>query len=151
MSTAVSTLIDALITRLDAVLTSGSGWQKLPNAYSVEDNPDSFLKQGYSIGFGKGRNSKKMLSNILSMDREFIVTISRAMDATDLDLDTRVSIEKTLLEDMRAVVADFNVNAGTGTQNVDFESDNGVEFFKLNEQDFLYIQGVFSSVTFEQL
>lgn len=146
----VSDVFDNMLSRLVTVL--GAGWNELPNAYEVVDNPENILTLGYGLAYGPGQNFKKSLGSQLSMKRELVVLLSRKVDATDLDPTSLQTVAKQLLEDLHTVVAEFekNTSINTGQIVATFESDTGVQFLGTGTGRFVYVQGTFSATYFEQ-
>jgi hypothetical protein len=149
----ITTAFDAFVTRVDAVLTSGNGWMKLPNAYAINQNPDIMLKKGYAVGIGAGSNTKKSLGNLISIRRNLFVHLSRALDALDLDVSLRQTTEKTLLEDLKLLVADVETaqTLNAGQIFVTFEGDDGIESIDGESSEFRAIKANFVIEYFEQL
>lgn len=147
---AVSTMFDNLKTRVAAVLT---GFNELPDAYAIEGNPDLYLKKGFSIGFGAGVNSKRLQSNKMSIRREMVITISRALDATELDPSGKQTTAKQLLEDLRSVISDLELNStlNNGQTIAGFEADQGIQSVDGEKENFLFVQGTFAVEYFESL
>lgn len=149
----VSTAYDNFVTRIDAVLTSGAGWVKLPYAYSVDKNPEIYLKQGYALGIGSGSNTKRVLSNTISISREFIVTLTRTMDTLDLEVTGRQSAEKTLFEDLKLVIADIEGNSTLNAGQIlcSYQGDGGIEYVDGETSEFLSLRAIFVIEYFETI
>lgn len=147
----ISTAYDNFVTRVDAALTSGAGWNKLPNAYDVEKNPEIYLKQGYAIGLGAGTNTKRLQSSTISISREFNVTISRSFDYPDLEVTGRQTTEKTILEDLKGLVADIEGNSSLNSGQIfcSYQGDGGIEFVDSENAEFLSIRATFLVEYFE--
>jgi hypothetical protein len=150
---AISTAYDAFVTRVNAVLTSGNGWVKLPHAYRIEKNPEIYLNQGYAIGLGPGINTKRVLSNTLSISREFFVTIVRTQDSTDLEVTLKQTAEKTLFEDLKLLIADLEGNStlNQGSILCSFASDAGIESVDGETAEFLSLRATFLVEYFETI
>ena len=149
----ISTAYNNFVTRVDAVLTSGNGWVKLPNAYRLEKNPEIYLNQGYAIGLGPGVNTKRVLSNTLSISREFIVTLVRVQDATDLEVTLKQTAEKTLFEDLKLLIADLEGNStlNSGSILCSYQGDGGIEAIDGETQEFLSLRATFIIEYFETI
>lgn len=147
----ITTAYDNFVTRVDAVLASGSGWVKLPNAYSIDKNPEIYLRQGYAIGLGTGTNTKRVQSNTISISREFIVTIVRALDATNLEVTGLQTTEKTLFEDLKGLIADVegNQTLNQGQILCSYVGDSGIELVDGETEEFLSVRATFVIEYFE--
>lgn len=150
---AISTAYDNFVTRVDAVLTSGNGWVKLPRAYAIEKNPEIYLNQGYAVGLGPGLNTKRTLSNTLSISREFTVTIVRVQDATDLEVSGKQTVEKTLFEDLKLLIADLEGNStlNAGSILCSFQGDAGIESVDGETAEFILLRATFIIEYFETI
>lgn len=153
MSSEITTAYNNFVTRVDAVLTSGNGWIKLPNAYRIEKNPEIYLNQGYAIGIGPGENTKRLLSNTISISREFFVVLVRTQDATDLEVTNKQTLEKTLLEDLKLLVADVEGNStlNQGSIICSYQRDDGFEFVDGETAEFLSLRATFIVEYFETI
>lgn len=127
MSSAITTYYNAMVTRVGAVLTAGNGWARFPDAYSLEENPDAMMRQGWGLKLGAGVPNQ-FISGIMAIDRTFTVVICREVMKTELDSDGAGAVDLQLLEDARALVADFetNVTLNTGLGNCSFQGDSGI-------------------------
>lgn len=149
----ISTAYDNFVTRIDAVLTSGNGWIKLPHAYNIEKNPEIMLKQGYAISIGSGQNTRRLLSNIVSISREFTVTITRALETLDLEVTGRQSIEKQLFEDLKLIIADVekNTTLNAGEIFCGYSGDSGIEYIDGETAEFAQVRANFTIEYFETI
>lgn len=149
----VSTAYDNFVARIAAVLTSVNGWNKLPHAYNIEKNPEIMLVQGYAIGMGPGQNTRRLLSHIVSISREFNLTITRTLDALDLEVTGRQSIEKQLFEDLKLVIADVekNTTLNAGEIICGYTGDSGIEYVDGETAEFAQIRANFTIEYFETI
>lgn len=149
----VTTAYDNFVTRVDAVLTSGNGWNKLPHAYNVEKNPEIFLSQGYAIGIGSGSNTRRVQSNTISVSREFVVTIVRSMNTLDLEVSGKQTAEKQLLEDLKLLIADIEGNSTLNAGQIlcSYSGDGGIEYIDTETAEFNLIRANFLIEYFETI
>jgi hypothetical protein len=147
---AISTVFDTLKTRIAAVLTAHS---ELADAYNIEANPSLFLKKGFSVAIGAGANTKRFQSNRCSVRREMVITIARALDATELDPVGKQTTAKNLLEDLKLLISDLELNAtlNAGQTFVGYESDSGIQTVVADGENFLFLQATFLVEYFESL
>lgn len=150
---AITTVYDAMVTRVSAVLTSGNGWLQIPNAYDIPSNAKGFLRQGFGVSLGSGTNSKLQLCNTLTVDRRIIVSLSREVFKTDGDVDGYATVAKQLFEDLKLVIADFetNVTLNTGTLFCEYLSDTGIQAIESDDYSGMYISADFKVQIFENL
>jgi hypothetical protein len=146
----ISTAYDNFHTRVAAVLT---GWVKLPHAYALEKNPEIYLKQGYAVGLGPGNNTKRLLSKTLSISRELHLSIVREMPALDLEATGRESVEKTLFEDLKLVIADVEANSTLNEGQIfcSYQGDAGIEYIDGDSSEYAFIKAIFQIEYFETI
>lgn len=145
MST-ISSMHDALITRLETVL---SGHLRLTNPYDLEQNPERFLNQGYGLAFGAGENTKQIIDCMLSMRMDINISITRQFVGQETDAAGKATVEKNLFEDQLLVIKDFCNNISIGT--IDFNGHNGIEFIVAEKSNFLALRSTFSIIYFESI
>lgn len=149
----ITTAYDNFVTRIDAVLTSGNGWIKLPHAYNIEKNPEIYMKQGYAIGIGAGLNTKRTFSNTISISREFNVILVRAMHTLDLEVTGRQSVEKQLFEDLKLVIADVEGNSTLNQGQIlcSYTGDAGIDYIDAEISEFSLLRANFLIEYFETI
>jgi hypothetical protein len=149
----ISTAYDNFHTRVAAVFTSGAGWSKLPHAYIIDRNPEIYLKQGYAVGLGTGTNTKRLQSNVTSISREFILTITREMPALDLEVSGRETFEKSLFEDLKLIVSDMETDSTLNQGQIlcSYQGDGGIEYVDGDTSEFISIRAIFLIEYFETL
>jgi hypothetical protein len=146
----VSTVYDALITRIEAVLT---GHYRLSNPYKLEENPSTFLRIGYGLGIGSATNTGRPMSGCISIQRTFQVSITRRYAALETNASAKATTEKQILEDMFLLIKDFHENTSltNGNRVVKFDSDNGINYVETESDRFMYTTGLISIEYFENL
>ena len=146
----VSTVYDALITRIEAVLT---GHFRLSNPYKLEENPSTFLRIGYGVGIGSGTNTRRPMAGCISIERSFPVSITRRYAALETNASAKATTEKQLMEDMFLLIKDFHENTSltNGNRVVRFDSDNGINYVETETDRFMYVTGIISIEYFENL
>lgn len=149
----VSTAYDNLITRLAAVFTSGSGWLQIPNGYDIPANADGFLRQGYGLAIGAGVNAKREVGGHYHVDRKFTVSISREVFKLDGDASGYGSVAKSLFEDLKLVISDFETNQTLNSGQIfcSYESDSGIQAVQGDGFAFMYLSAEFSVILIEDL
>lgn len=146
----ISTIYDTLRTRMAAVFPSH---KELPYNQTITFNDGLFLTQGWSVYLADAINTRRMLSCQLSVRRNVFVTLTRKVFALDRDVSTRVTAEKSLLEDHFLLVKDIEKDAdlaGTAAK-VEYQNDLGIQTIFSEQMHYIYIQSVFSVEYFENL
>jgi len=151
VTTKVSTIYDALVTRCAAVLTSSV---QIPNAYELERAGSLFLDSGYTIAIGPLENLETELTSLATFKRTFGITLTRKCAATESDATTRGTIEKQMAEDMLALAKDFETAtaiSAAGVADCQYMGDSGIEFLRTDTDDgaFYVMAGVFA-VTYQE-
>jgi len=146
----VSTVYDAMITRIGAVLT---GHLRLSNPYKIEENSATLLRVGYGVGIGPATNTRRPMSGCASIQRTFIVSISRRYAALDSSGSAKATTEKQIMDDMFLLIKDFSENTSltNGNRVVGFDSDNGINYVETESDRFMYTTANFSIEYFENL
>lgn len=130
----VSTYFDALLVRLDALMTSASGWTRIPNPYDVGENADVFLRKGYGLAIGAARNVQAINCNQI-VERTIRVVICREAMFTDSDATGVDGVVKQLMEDINTVMADFekNQSLNNGAGFAGYVGDTGIQSIRDQE------------------
>lgn len=115
----ISTVYAALVTRIEAVLTSHT---RLGDPYTLEQNKSVWLKKGWGLAIGEGVNTNQFLSNKVRIDSVFNIPITRKYYAKEDNADLKSVTELQILEDIQLLVADFHTNSTltTATNHVNF-------------------------------
>ena len=142
----VSTIYDQIVTTLDALFPSGSGYTRIPNAYSLADNNDNLLIKGFGFKTGLATPQTAEFNN-WSQEREFNVVFTREvprMAGSFSEFDTFV---KELLEDVYTVQLDFyNVDQigieGT-IERIELGSVSQVDFIDAGKSNYISMEATF--------
>lgn len=146
--TQISTIVDAFYTKVADLLPNH---KELRNTKRLDQNDTLYLSKGFAISFGPMENSKRYISCKISLKREVTITNTMQVFATDRDVTSRKTVEKSLLEDAYTLIHwvedDPTIN-DTLTQ-CQFVSDNGIEEVFNEQGSFLMIQSLFTFEYFE--
>lgn len=147
----VSDAYDELVTRLTALFPTAQGYQRLSNAYDVEQNAITLLDQGWGLAVGGAVNTNRNLCSIVTINRNWTVVLTRALDATDSDDTTRDSNIKLMLEDARTVVNSFEREVRLDDLNLNcrFISDSGLETISPDDGSILVMRLNFEVEAFD--
>ncbi len=147
----ISDAYDALVTRITAAL--GSGWTRIPNAYDLADNSDNMLRKGWALAIGPAVNGARELSCNFHLDRDFVVSVVRENIVLEHDAESAATTDKTLMEDMRLILKDFETNStlNTGRRFTTFVSDSGIEAVRGGNMSFLALRAQFNMKYVESL
>ena len=138
--TDISTIYDALVTRLTALYPSH---KRITNPYVLNNNNDQFLAQGWGLATRDAENTNRELSRRLSVRRNFDVVLTRRYFAKDLDLSKVNAAEKNLLEDLQLLIDSVegtpDLSVTDGKYIVKYNFDSGITAAKDDRDDFLAI------------
>jgi len=132
----VSTIYDRFVTRLGVLLPNHL---RLPNPYEPAENNALFLKQGYGVKIGQGTNTNRVISNQLSIDRAYLVVITRQFFALESDAASKASTEKQLIEDSLLLIKDLESDPSMGglAMNASYQSDDGINAIFTEKDQYL--------------
>lgn len=154
MSTNVTTIFNAMNTRLAAVLTSAN---RLAVPSTPEFEPLLILRNGFGVRIGDAQNTDLFVDGNISFKRRFIVTLTREAVALQLDAASRGQAELDLAEDAMLVIKDFMTDASLNNAGnipmTKYESDNGINEIVADASEGIYlvIDMIFETQYFETL
>ena len=139
----ITDIYNALETTLATALPA---YNKLPNAYDVEDNAKLFLGQGYGLGIGSGSNTNRVLPSKVSISRDFEVVFVNQINATASNGDLIEAQEKAIFEDMYLFLKAVENDASLGglAINSTYVSDSGLDFLDGETQRYFSLTMVVS-------
>lgn len=139
MTTKITTIYTQIRSVVGTLLT---GKTEIPNPYSLENNTELFLKNGWGVIIGSAQNSAM---NIIKDDiesREFTVVITRQIFRLESDTAIMPAESLTLLEDIRTVKNDFldfdQIGIEGSIEQIRFISASGIQFLQLGSFNFIY-------------
>lgn len=135
----ITTVFDNINSRLSSIYASPT-YKKLVNPYILELNDTLSLNRGYAFYIGTGLNTKKLVGDVVTFEREVIIINTIVNRGTDRDVTIRETAEKTLLEDQFLAIESFHQTILSDSWDLNWESDNGVEFVFTEKQNFLSIR-----------
>lgn len=146
----VTTAFDNLATRIQTILPNHV---RLTNPYSLDQNSEQFLDQGWGLGFGSDSNSNRLQSCQLSLTQSFIVPITRKYFATEFGVENKATMEKNLMEDRFLLIKDLekDTTLNGGDINVRYIGSSGIQTVFSGRDVFLSIVLQFDVEIFEDL
>jgi len=100
----IGTILTDLKAELAALFPSHS---QLSNPYSVAENTEGALRQGWGFRPSAGLNAKRNISCKLSIDRDIVILLTRQVFAGELDVDSKDAADRLLLEDHFTLIKNF--------------------------------------------
>jgi hypothetical protein len=154
---AISTAYDNLLAVIAAEFPNHV---ELINPYFPEINDDLTFDAAWGMALNEGNNTNRVIGCEMSMERSFLVTLTRKIYAGSLNrtsgtIAARRTTEKLLLEDQIALIKEFETNPQTSGGNpiiaTVFESDGGLEFVRTERSDLIMLKSIFRIEYFETL
>lgn len=146
---AISTAYDVIDAAIAAALPSH---KQLSNPYIPDENSDLLYDAAWGLAFADGINLNGNLSCKVSIDRNFIVILTRKLSNLRNDTTIRKTTEKLLFEDLKTLIAlcESNVNLSSTTiSSMRYVSDGGFEFVRSGPTDIVMIRATFSLIYYE--
>lgn len=133
--TVVSTMYDAFVTRLGALLPDH---RRLPNPYDIEENSELYLKQGWGLAVAGLENTNRSTTCNVSTRVTFEIPITRKYFALEHDAVSKGATDKALLEDLQLIIDDAqknNLGATSSTHIAVFLTAGGVSSIRVDDED----------------
>lgn len=131
----ITDVYNALKTRIETVLPNNT---RMTNPYKPEENMEPILDRAYGIQIGSMINTERRLSCTASIQRTFVVVLTRKYFALELDREQKQIAELQLVEDQFLLIKDFEGEPTLGDSDAvtrsKVASDAGIEFV-FNEKD----------------
>jgi hypothetical protein len=144
MSTEISSIYDDILTELDTVLT---GKTRIPNPYSLENNPMTFMRDSYGLRVD-GAEATQRDFNVFSRFRNFTVVLSREILTTEVQTTPTDTAVKAMLEDIYTLQKEFlggdQFGSATNIDIVNAGGFSGIEFFNFEKGNFISSEVTFS-------
>jgi len=144
----ISTVYDELIALVPTILTAHT---QLNNPYLLEDEADIQMERGWTLGFGDGENTMRVVGSKISYRRTFILTITRRVFGHLRDYEARIAVEKLLLDDQKALINGIDKYTSNNFAKIEFVGDNGLEFLSGDRFGILLIQNNVAVEYFEDI
>lgn len=124
----VSLIYDGLVDLIQGALPD---YNRLPDAYAVGGNDDIRLNSGFSVGFGSGLNTKRLVCGNISIVRTFNVRFTKLSASTEDDEIGRSAEEKALMDDAFSIydlLETTDYLGGVQVSSLYYETDEGITF-----------------------
>ena len=145
---AFSDVYDGLRTFIPTILTTHT---ELNNPYDIEDDSDIMYDKSWSLAIGPGENTKRILCNYVTVERDYTLVLTRRYFAPSRDIDARVAAEKLMFEDQMLVIkALVNEPQTASAEKISYNGDTGLQFIGGDRTGFLYLETSLLVEYFEQ-
>ncbi len=142
----ISTIYDQLISVVIPTLLPDH--TRVPNAYSLEDNIEGLLRQGWGLRVNSSSPTEdgsdfKSFNNI----RSFSIIVVREVVKTESEFDTLDTVSKNLLEDIYTLQKDLlnvdQIDIETSIEQISTGATSGIEFVLGDKFNFAFIEAEF--------
>lgn len=146
----ISTIYDAIGTVITTLFPTK---KELSDPVIIENNDELTLQNGFGIYFGAAVNTNRIVGNQYSIERDVIVTLTKAMRGGHKDNAILKTNDKAMFEDQHILIKDFcsNNNIVLVSVNRNFISDTGITRIIGEYKTFFMIQTTFKIEYFESL
>lgn len=100
----IADIYDAVVVEMTALLPNHT---RIPNPYSLEDNPDMFLKKGWGVAIGTSTQRELDFCR-LQMERTFSLITTREVFYLDTKGDAFDAMVKELIDDHTLIQTEFH-------------------------------------------
>lgn len=148
MSTKISEIYDSVVSSLNTLYSTKT---RIPNPYSLPDNPEQLLKDGYGLKFG-GSNLESYELCRRKEVASFSVVLTREFFKLDSDVDSFDDPTKSILEDAESFKSLFYATNNIGEEeiiDINIESTSGLENVQGDKYNFISIEVTFTIKYFE--
>lgn len=125
-----STVYDRLIVVLDSLMSSTSGYYRIPNVDDLKDNQVGFLRKGYGLRYNGAAPEEGEFHTFVN-NHNMSVVLSREVVKLDGQVEAFDTGVRNLLEDAYTVQKDFlnadQIGEETSIRLIKFESISGVK------------------------
>lgn len=134
----ITDIHDALVDLVEGALDAS--YTRLPNPYMVMENAHTFLTKGYGIAVGAGVRLD-LTSCQASYQRTFQIVLTNLVYSTVNNVDTRASIDLSILEDFQALFLALEREPSLSgvVYRTTVESDTGIEYADSDALKFIYM------------
>lgn len=140
MTTNVTTVYAGLLTAMAALFTTK---KRIPNPYSLVDNDDLFLNNGYGLKVGAGEPQESELHNFVN-GYNFSVIFTKQVYKLDQKQVKYDDDAKAILEDGVTLIKDFlNADQAGMIDNVwqiQWIGNSAIEFFRTDKNNFINLE-----------
>lgn len=144
MATSISTVYDGILTELAAIFSSKI---RIPNAYSLVDNPTQYLRDAYGMRVDAAVETRRDFCTF-SRIRDFTVILTREVIKTEIQTSQVDTAVKAMLEDVYTLQKEFSnadqIGVATSLDKIDVGAFTGIEYFNFEKSNFISTEVSFS-------
>ncbi len=144
----ISTILDELTTAIGVIFPDKTA---IPNAYSLEDNPDIYLLDGYGLEVGSETESAEGVYNQTWIDIEINITLTeRIITMTGIKAAEKRMLENALL--LRKDLLNFDqLGISNNIQQIKYNGHDGIEFIKSDKHNSIKVRSTFTITISEEI
>ena len=135
----ITEIYDAIVSVLSTELT---GYTRLPNPYSVDQNTFLYLQNGYGLAIGPGVDTERYVGCLITWRRDFTIIVVNQITTTMNNTDAKVIIEKGLLDAHDGLRKAIYLNSTLGGKAIKatLTDDQGVSFIDADALKFIAVE-----------
>lgn len=139
----ITTITNNLHSIIQATLPS---YARIPDSIDVEDNSETYLRQGYALSITDTTPQQETVKNILDQVRIFGVTLTQQVFQTEHNASGIQDAKLGLLEDGFTLLQELHYTNDTITGSAidcNFVGDGGVTYFDVDRNKYYVLNLVF--------
>lgn len=140
----VSTIYDTLLTTIPAILPNK---KRIPNTYSIEENPTQFLENSWGLRIDPESPAPSEFCTF-SRNRTFTVILCREVIADEFDTSANDTAVKALLEDVYTLQKDFmnsdQIGIESSIEKIDMAGTGPIISLIGSNKNFIFIEVLFN-------
>ena len=148
MATKFGDVYDALRSKISSTLTTHT---ELNNPYFLEDDADIMFDRAWALSIGPSTNTNRNICPLVTVGRDFVLTLTERYFAPSRDITARVTAEKTMFNYQLDILKEFADYTTTDIIKVEYISDNGLEFLEGDRFGFLVLQTLINVEYYENV
>jgi hypothetical protein len=137
---------DQIRSVIASTLTS---YTELNNPYIVTDEADIMLASGYTVGIAEGENSNRNICNRITINRSFVVILTKRYYAPSRDILARVTAEKAIVNDQISILKTLTGYSSNEVVRINYANDSGINFFGDERYGILQLDTIINVEYFE--
>lgn len=142
------TQITEVTTNLHSVInTILPGYVRIPDSIDIEDNSETYLRQGYAVVIGDTTPNLETTCGLLDQERTFGVSLTQQVFQTEHNATGIQSAKLGIMEDAFTLVKELhftNATINDSAVNCSFVGDDGVSFLETDRAKYYLVSLIFT-------
>jgi hypothetical protein len=142
------TQISDVTTNLHTIIAATlPGYVRIPDSIDIEDNSETYLRQGYALVIGDSDPTTETVKGILDQQRTFGVSLTQQVFQTDHNASGIQSAKLGIMEDAFSLVKELHLTNDTINDSAidcNFVGDDGVSFLETDRAKYYLVSLIFT-------